>query len=66
VLLLQLVKIISKGLIAYSSFGHMGYALAGLSTGSNEGIQSSIMYTCQYTVVMNLALFSSLLMMKEE
>ena len=31
-----------KRLIAYSSIGHMGYALAGLSTGTNQGIQSSI------------------------
>ena len=29
-----------KRLIAYSSIGHVGYALAGLSVGSNEGIQS--------------------------
>ena len=33
-----------KRLIAYSSIGHMGYVLAGLATGSNEGIQSSIIY----------------------
>ena len=37
-----------KRLIAYSSIGHMGYALAGLSTGSNEGIQSSIVYMSIY------------------
>ena len=29
-----------KRLIAYSSIGHMGYALAGISTGTNQGIQS--------------------------
>ena len=33
-----------KRLVAYSSIGHMGYALAGISTGTNEGIQSSIIY----------------------
>ena len=43
-----------KRLIAYSSIGHMGYALAGLSVGSNEGIQSSIVYISIY-LVMNLA-----------
>ncbi|MDA9170226.1 NADH-quinone oxidoreductase subunit NuoN, partial [Candidatus Pelagibacter ubique] len=52
-----------KRLIAYSSIGHMGYALAGLSTGSNEGIQSSIVYMSIY-LVMNLAFFSCLLMLK--
>ena len=52
-----------KRLVAYSSIGHIGYVLAGLSTGSNEGIQSSIVYISIY-VVMNLALFSCLFMMK--
>lgn len=52
-----------KRLIAYSSIGHMGYALAGLSTGSNEGIQSSIVYMSIYLVI-NLAFFSCLLMLK--
>jgi len=52
-----------KRLIAYSSIGHIGYTLAGLSTGSNEGIQSSIVYISIY-VIMNLALFSCLLMLK--
>ncbi len=52
-----------KRLIAYSSIGHMGYALAGLSTGTNEGIQSSIAYISIY-LVMNLGLFSCLFMLK--
>ena len=35
-----------KRLMAYSSIGHMGYALAGLATGTNEGIQSTcLLYT---------------------
>ena len=33
-----------KRLIAYSSISHMGFALAGLSVGTNEGIQNSIIY----------------------
>jgi len=33
-----------KRLIAYSSIGHMGYALAGLAVGTNSGIQNSIIY----------------------
>jgi len=52
-----------KRLIAYSSIGHVGYALAGLTTGSNEGIQSSVIYITIY-ILMNLGLFSCLLMMK--
>ena len=52
-----------KRLIAYSSIGHIGYALAGLASISNEGIQSSIVYIIIY-IIMNLGLFSCLLMMK--
>ena len=52
-----------KRLVAYSSIGHIGYALAGLSVGTNEGIQSSIVYISIY-MVMNLGLFSCLFMMK--
>ena len=52
-----------KRLIAYSSIGHVGYALAGLAAGSNEGIQSSVIYITIY-ILMNLGLFSCLLMMK--
>ena len=52
-----------KRLIAYSSISHIGYTLAGLATGSNDGIQSSIIYITIY-ILMNLGLFSCLLMMK--
>jgi len=52
-----------KRLVAYSSIGHMGFALAGLSSGTNEGIQSSIIYISIY-LIMNLGLFSCLFMMK--
>tara|TARA_B100001057_G_scaffold491032_1_gene580447 strand:- start:1361 stop:2779 length:1419 start_codon:yes stop_codon:yes gene_type:complete len=54
-----------KRLIAYSSIGHIGYTLAGLATASNEGIQSSIIYFSIY-IVMNLAFFSCLLMLKRK
>ena len=54
-----------KRLVAYSSIGHVGYALAGLTTGSNEGIQSSVIYITIY-ILMNLGLFSCLLMMKRK
>ena len=52
-----------KRLVAYSSIGHVGYALAGLATGSNDGIQSSVIYFTIY-ILMNLGLFSCLLMLK--
>ena len=52
-----------KRLMAYSSIGHMGYALAGLATGTNLGIQSSIIYLVIY-LVMNLGAFSCIFMMK--
>ena len=52
-----------KRLVAYSSIGHVGYALAGLATGTNDGIQSSVIYITIY-ILMNLGLFSCLLMMK--
>ena len=53
-----------KRLVAYSSIGHMGYALAGLSVGTNQGIQSSLIYISIY-LVMNLALFSCLFMLRK-
>tara|TARA_Y100000816_G_scaffold271350_1_gene235836 strand:+ start:382 stop:1800 length:1419 start_codon:yes stop_codon:yes gene_type:complete len=52
-----------KRLIAYSSIGHVGYTLAGVASGTNDGIQSSIIYITIY-IIMNLGLFSCLLMMK--
>ena len=54
-----------KRLIAYSSISHMGYALAGLTTGTNEGIQSSVSYLSIY-LVMNLAFFSCIFMLKRD
>ena len=52
-----------KRLMAYSSISHMGFALAGLAVGTNEGIQSSITYMSLY-ILMNLSFFSSLFMLK--
>ncbi len=54
-----------KRLMAYSSIGHMGYALAGISTGTNTGIQSSIIYLIIY-LLMNLGAFGCIFMMKKE
>ena len=52
-----------KRLIAYSSIGHMGYALTGLAAGTNQGIQGSISYIVIY-LVMNLAFFSCMFMLR--
>ncbi|MDA9676806.1 NADH-quinone oxidoreductase subunit NuoN [bacterium] len=54
-----------KRLMAYSSIGHMGYALAGLATGIITGIQSSIIYLTIY-LVMNIGAFACIFLMKRE
>jgi len=54
-----------KRLMAYSSIGHMGYALAGLTPGTNAGIQSTIIYLIIY-LIMNLGAFGCIFMMKRE
>ncbi len=54
-----------KRLLAYSSIGHIGYALAGVSTGVVSGYESSIVYIAIY-VVMNLGAFSCLYLLKKD
>ena len=54
-----------KRLFAYSSIGHMGYALAGIATGAISGYHSSIVYITIY-VVMNIGAFSCLYLMKKD
>ena len=54
-----------KRLLAYSSIGHMGYALAGIATGAINGYKSSIVYLTIY-VVMNIGAFSCLYLMKKD
>ena len=54
-----------KRLLAYSSIGHMGYALAGIATGAVSGYKSSIVYITIY-VVMNIGIFSCLYLMKKD
>ena len=48
-----------KRLLAYSSIGHIGYALAGVATGVISGYKSAIIYISIY-VVMNIGAFSCL------
>ena len=54
-----------KRLMAYSSIGHMGYALAGIATGTNVGVQSSISYLTIY-LVMSFGAFGCIFMFKRE
>ena len=54
-----------KRLLAYSSIGHVGYALAGLATGVISGYESSIIYISIY-VVMNIGAFSCLYLLKKD
>tara|TARA_B100000683_G_scaffold198109_1_gene191253 strand:- start:74 stop:1141 length:1068 start_codon:yes stop_codon:yes gene_type:complete len=54
-----------KRLLAYSSIGHIGYALAGVATGAISGYQSAIVYISIY-VIMNIGAFSCLYLMKKD
>ena len=54
-----------KRLVAYSSIGHIGFILAGLSTATNNGIQNSIIYLVIYGI-MNLGLFSCIFLLKRK
>ena len=51
-----------KRLMAYSSIGHMGYALIGLAAGSEEGVQGLIVYLAIY-LAMTLGIFACILAM---
>ncbi len=54
-----------KRLMAYSSIGHMGYALVGLAAGTEEGAQSLLLYLAIY-VVMNFGVFAFILSMERD
>ena len=54
-----------KRLMAYSTISHIGYALAGIATGTNSGIQSTIIYLTIY-LVMNLGAFGCIFALKRE
>ena len=54
-----------KRLLAYSSIGHIGYALAGVATGNTSGYESSVIYISIY-VVMNIGAFSCLYFLKKD
>jgi NADH-quinone oxidoreductase subunit N len=52
-----------KRLLAYSSIGHMGFALVGLAAGTAEGVQGVLIYVAIY-VAMTLGTFACVLSMK--
>jgi NADH-quinone oxidoreductase subunit N len=54
-----------KRLLAYSSIGHIGYALAGIATGVVAGYKSTIVYISLY-VIMNIGIFSCLYLLKKD
>jgi NADH-quinone oxidoreductase subunit N len=78
-LLIQLVSIASmllgslaaigqtsiKRLMAYSSIGHVGYALIGLAAGTEAGIRGVLVYLVTY-VFMNLATFAVIISMRRQ
>jgi NADH-quinone oxidoreductase subunit N len=52
-----------KRLMAYSSIGHMGFALIGLATGTPEGVQGVLVYMSIY-LTMTLGVFAVILSMR--
>jgi NADH-quinone oxidoreductase subunit N len=52
-----------KRLMAYSSIGHMGFALIGLAAGTQEGVQGVLIYMAIY-VAMTLGTFAVILSMR--
>ena len=52
-----------KRLLAYSSIGHMGYALVGLAAGTAAGAQSVLIYMAIY-MVMTIGTFGCVLLMR--
>jgi len=52
-----------KRLMAYSSIGHMGFALIGLAAGTSEGVQGVLLYMAIY-VSMTLGVFAVILSMR--
>jgi NADH-quinone oxidoreductase subunit N len=54
-----------KRLMAYSSIGHMGFALVGLAAGTQDGAASLLVYLAIY-VVMNVGVFAFILTMERD
>lgn len=54
-----------KRMLAYSSIGHMGYALVGLAAASEAGIKAVMIYAAIYMVA-SVGTFAIVLMMKQK
>ncbi|MGA0565401.1 NADH-quinone oxidoreductase subunit NuoN [Ancylobacter sp. VNQ12] len=54
-----------KRLMAYSSIGHMGYALVGLAAGTEQGVRGVLVYLAIY-VAMTLGTFACILSMRRK
>jgi NADH-quinone oxidoreductase subunit N len=54
-----------KRLMAYSSIGHMGFALVGLAAGTAQGVQGVLIYMTVY-VTMTLGTFAMILAMRRD
>jgi NADH-quinone oxidoreductase subunit N len=54
-----------KRLMAYSSIGHMGYALIGLAVGSSDGVRGVLVYMTVY-VLMTAGTFACIMAMKRD
>lgn len=52
-----------KRLMAYSSIGHVGYALIGLAVGTEEGVSAVLIYLSVY-LFMNVGTFAAILSMR--
>ena len=52
-----------KRLMAYSSIGHMGFALVGLAAGTQAGVEGVVIYLIVY-LGMNLGVFACILAMR--
>jgi len=54
-----------KRLMAYSSIGHMGFAMMGLASGTAAGVQAMLLYMAIY-VTMNVGTFAFILSMSRD
>ncbi|MEQ9519990.1 MAG: NADH-quinone oxidoreductase subunit NuoN [Parvibaculum sp.] len=54
-----------KRMMAYSSIGHMGFALVGLAAGTPEGVKGVVIYLTIY-LIMNAGVFCCILAMRRK
>lgn len=61
-----LVQTNIKRLLAYSSIGHVGFALMGVAAGTEQGMQGMLIYLAIYLVMSTLAFGCVLLMQRKK